>query len=328
MTAKTQSRTVAVTGATGFVGRHVLEALDGRGWNVRLLARHTPAEPLPESTTVTTGSLEDEAALAKLTDGADTILHLAGAIAAPTRGEFFTINQEGTRRLAEAAQRAGVKRFVHMSSLAAREPQLSGYAASKRAAEDVLSGAAVNVAIIRAPAVYGPGDKATLPLIQQLTARYPLIPSKAASRFSLIYAKDLARIAIAALNDEWTGLRDADDGREQGYCWADLAATLATLEDHKITPLFLPESLASGVSWLVANGASLLRRPAMITPGKVRELYHHDWLSREPVLRADPPTVLAQGLSQTLAWYRQKGWLRERPPADKNRLHEGGVKSL
>ncbi|MFO0991643.1 MAG: NAD-dependent epimerase/dehydratase family protein [Hyphomicrobiales bacterium] len=328
MTAKTEPRTIAVTGATGFVGRHVLAVLDGRGWNVRLLARRTPAEPLPETTSVITGSLEDEATLARLTEGADGVLHLAGAIAAPTQRDFFAINEAGTQRLAAAAQRAGVKRFVHMSSLAAREPQLSDYAASKRAAEDALQAFAMGNAIIRAPAVYGPGDRATLPLIQQLTGRYPLIPSSAASRFSLVYVKDLARIAVAALEDNWTGFRDADDGREQGYRWADLAAAIATLEDRKITPVFLPQSLASPVSWLVATGAAVIGRPAMITPGKVRELYHHDWVSRDRVLRTDPPTLLAQGLSQTLAWYRQKGWLRDRPPADKNRLREGGVKSL
>ena len=67
---------------------------------------------------------------------------------------------------------------------------------------------------------------------------------------------------------------------------------------------------------------------AMVTPGKMRELYHRDWVSRERVLRADPPTPLPQGLGQTLAWYRQKGWLRDRRPADRNRLREGGVKSL
>lgn len=328
MTAKTQSRTIAMTGATGFVGRHVLAALEGRGWTVRILARRAPAEALPEWATTVSGSLEDSVALAKLTDGADGVLHLAGAIAAPTRRDFFAINEEGTRRLAETAQRAGAKRFVHMSSLAAREPQLSDYAASKRAAEDVLSGFAMDVAIIRAPAVYGPGDKATLPLIQQLTARYPLIPSSAASRFSLVYVKDLARIAVAALEDDWTGCRDADDGREQGYRWADLAAAIATLEDRKITPIFLPQTLASSVSWVVAAGASAVGRSAMVTPGKVRELYHHDWVSRDHVLRAESSTLLAQGLSQTLTWYRQKGWLRDRPPVDKNRLREGGVKSL
>ena len=328
MTAKTESRTIAVTGATGFVGRHVQAALEGREWKVRLLARRAPAEPLPKTTTVVTGSLEDEAALARLTEGTDTVLHLAGAIAAPARRQFFAVNEEGTRRLAAAAQRAGVKRFVHMSSLAAREPQLSDYAASKWAAEDALRGFAMDVAVIRAPAVYGPGDKATLPLIQQLTSRYPLIPSGTASRFSLVYVKDLARIAVAALEETWTGCRDADDGREQGYRWADLAAAIATLEDRKITPVFLPQSLASPVSWLVATGASAIGRPAMITPGKVRELYHHDWVSRDRVLRAESPTSLAQGLSQTLAWYRREGWLRERRPADRNRFREGGVKSL
>lgn len=330
MTGDAQIATIALTGATGFVGRHVLAALEGRGCKLRILARRAPPEPMPENVTVVIGNLEDENALASLTEGADAVLHLAGAISAPGRRQFFAINEEGTRRLAARAQQAGIERFVYMSSLAAREPRLSDYAASKRAAEDALStlSAAMDVAVIRAPAVYGPGDKATLPLIQQLTARYPLIPSSATSRFSLVYVKDLARIATAALDEGWTGIRDADDGREEGYRWADLAAALAKLEEHKVTPFFMPQLAVGSVAWLIGTGASALGRSAMITPGKVRELYHHDWVSKERVLRTDPPTPLAKGLSQTLAWYRQKGWLQDRRPADRNRLREGGVKSL
>lgn len=330
MTANKKISTIAVTGATGFVGRHVLAALEGRGCKVRLLARRAPPEPVPEHVTVVAGSLEDDEALARLTQGVDLVVHLAGAISAPGRRQFFAINEEGTRRLAVQAQRAGVKRFVHISSLAAREPDLSDYAASKRAAEDALTAAseAMDVAIIRAPAVYGPGDKATLPLLQQLTNRYALIPSNSASRFSLIYVKDLARIAVASLDEDWIGVRDADDGEDRGYGWADLAAAVGALEDHTVKPLFMPRSAVNSVAWLIASGASAIGRSAMVTPGKVRELYHDDWVSRERVLRADPPTPLSQGLGRTLAWYRRKGWLRDRRSADRNRLREGGVKSL
>jgi nucleoside-diphosphate-sugar epimerase len=330
VTASTHISTIAVTGGTGFVGRHVLAALEAQGCKVRLLARRALPEPVPDTVTVVTGGLGDNAALVKLCEGADAVLHLAGSISAPSRSQFFAVNEEGTRALAEQAQRAGVKRFIHMSSLAAREPQISDYAASKRAAEDALTAvsATMAVAIIRAPAVYGPGDKATLPLIQQLTGRYALIPSSAASRFSLIYVKDLARIAVAALDEGWTGVRDADDGHDQGYGWTDLAAAVGAIEDHPVTPVYLPRAIVNPVAGLIASAASAIGRSAMITPGKVRELYHDDWVSRECVLRADPPTPLSQGLSRTLAWYRRKGWLRDRRPADKNRVREGGVRSL
>ncbi|MBL8905263.1 MAG: NAD-dependent epimerase/dehydratase family protein [Rhizobiales bacterium] len=330
MIADTQNSTIAVTGATGFVGRHVLSVLDGRGYKLRLLTRRALPEPVAEKASIITGDLGDADALARLTEGADAVLHLAGAISAPGRQQFFTVNEEGTRRLAVQAQRAGIRRFVHMSSLAARQPELSDYAASKRAAEDGLDAVsgAMDVAIIRAPAVYGPGDRATLPLIQQLTGRFALIPSSVTSRFSLIYVKDLARIAVAALEEDWTGRRDADDGEPPGYGWADLAAAVSTLEDHAVTPVFLPRPIVNAAAWLLSSGASAIGRSAMITPGKVRELYHDDWVSRERVLRADAPTPLPQGLARTLAWYRRKGWLRDRPSADRNRLREGGVKFL
>jgi len=330
VTTQSRQEIVAVTGATGFVGRHVLAALEGERREVRVLARRSVPGQLPANTKIIQGDLGQDSALRQLVMGADAVLHLAGAISAPDRRGFFLVNDDGTRRLAEQAQQAGVKRVVHMSSLAAREPGLSDYAASKRAAEESLQphAASMQVAIIRAPAVYGPGDKATLPLIQQLTNRFALIPSSPSSRFSLIYVKDLAEIAVSSLDLGWSGIRDADDGKSGGYGWADLAEAMAVVEGRSIRPVFMPQSAANSVAWLVASGASLAGRSAMVTPGKMRELYHRDWISREHVLRADPPTSLDEGLRRTLAWYRQEGWLPDRRPADRNRLREGDARSL
>jgi nucleoside-diphosphate-sugar epimerase len=217
-----------------------------------------------------------------------------------------------------------------MSSLAAREPQLSAYAASKRAAEECLTGFAetMGVAVIRAPAVYGPGDKATLPLIQQLTKRLAFIPSAPQNRFSLIYVKDLAEIAVDALIGNWTGLRDADDGRETGHDWHDLAAAASSLEGHEVKIIFLPQWIAFGAASLVSMGAAMLGRTAMITPGKMRELHHRDWVSGRDALRADPATGLEEGLRRTLAWYRQAGWLPGGPAVDRRPPSAGGVKTL
>jgi nucleoside-diphosphate-sugar epimerase len=285
---------------------------------------------VPSHWSVIRGSLEDEAALTTLVTGADAVLHLAGAISAPSDAAFHAINESGTRSLAQAAQKAGVRRFVHMSSLAAREPQLSAYAASKRAAEACLTNFAdtISIAVIRAPAVYGPGDKATLPLIQQLTKRLAIIPSALQNRFSLIYVKDLAEVAVAALNEDWTGLRDADDARKAGYDWHDLAAAVSSIDGHRVRVAFLPQAVAYGAASLVSVGSAMLGRTAMITPGKMRELYHPDWVSEADALQANPPTGLEEGLRRTLAWYRQAGWLPGGPAIDRRPPSAGGVKTL
>ena len=126
-------KTIVLTGATGFVGRHVLRALLAGGWRVRALVRDPARLRLPTGTPedaveVVLGDLADDAALARLMEGAEAVVHLAGLVAAAREIDFYAVNAEGARRLAQAAARAGVRRFVHVSSLAAREPELSPYA--------------------------------------------------------------------------------------------------------------------------------------------------------------------------------------------------------
>lgn len=315
------TRILALTGASGFVGGHVLREAQLRGWRVRALARARA----PEGVETVSGDLNDAGALAKLVVGSDCVLHVAGAIAARDRASFFAANAEGTANLVAAAERAGVRRFVHISSLAARQPQLSDYAASKRAGEvavERLSGAA----ILRPPAVYGPGDRGILPLVQQLTRRLAFLPGYPAQRFSLLYAQDLARLALDAADESWTGLRDADDGRG-GYGWDDLIATASHAEGKSIRPVFLPRQAVALISRVASGGARLIGRAAMLTPGKVAELYHDNWVAEDPLTPSDA-TPFDQGFRQTVAWYRQHGWLPERRPADRRQATDNGEKPV
>ena len=130
------SRLVAITGATGFVGPHLVAALARRGWKIRLLVRRW--SPLPSlagiEADMVLGDVSDEAALGRLVAGADTIIHAAGLIKARNPADFMTVNRDGTALLSALAPETMV---VLLSSLAAREPHLSPYAASKRAAEGV-----------------------------------------------------------------------------------------------------------------------------------------------------------------------------------------------
>src|SRR5512145_2940506 len=128
--------TVAITGGTGFIGRHVIAALTGSGQSLRLLMRNpAPGTLSCGNAEIIRGSLADRDALARLVDGADTVIHCAGAIGAADRSGFASANIDGTRALAAAAAAAGVRRFVHLSSIAAREPALTDYAWSKAGSE-------------------------------------------------------------------------------------------------------------------------------------------------------------------------------------------------
>ncbi|MGH6873553.1 MAG: NAD-dependent epimerase/dehydratase family protein, partial [Aestuariivirgaceae bacterium] len=150
---------VAITGLTGFVGRNVARALAREGTRWRGLVRNQrklAALDLPQGEIIA-GSLEDEASLDRLCDGASAVIHCGGNIAALSRKDFFQTNVTGTLRLLTASARTGVTRFVQVSSLAAREPQLSDYAASKRAGEEVVKQEVNRISwvIVRPPAVYG-----------------------------------------------------------------------------------------------------------------------------------------------------------------------------
>jgi nucleoside-diphosphate-sugar epimerase len=259
------------------------------------------------------GDLANAGALARLVEGADCIVHAAGAIAAPNRRTFFEVNAEGTARLAMAAQRGGVRRLVHISSLVAREPQLSPYAASKRAGEDAADGAA----ILRPPAVYGPGDRGILPIVQQLVRKTALLPARADQRLSLIYAEDLARIVLEAAQANWTGTREADDGTPDGYGWNDLIAAASEAEGIAIRPVFLPRGLMMPAAHVLSAGAKLIGRVPMLSPGKVAELYFQDWVARDPLTSGARRVSFREGFPLTVAWYRRQGWLPERWAADR-----------
>ncbi len=314
------NKTIAMTGATGFAGRHAVTELLKRGHRIVALARDPARAELPVGVEVVGGHLEDAAALATLVRGADAVVHLAGVIAAARSGDYFRYNTVATRALAEAAAQAGVKRFVFASSLAAREEGLSSYGDSKLSAEQGLRqfDGRLSTIILRAPAIYGPGDRATLPLVKQLTGRIAMIPGSRRQRFSLIYVKDLARLLGDAVVGDVTGIVELSDETLGGYAWRDLIKAAADAEDLSIQVIFLPKSLVAGAA-LVAGGAALLTgRPGMVNPGKVRELYHGDWVARGPGLPLNDPVTFAQGFPETLAWYRMAGWLPPRRRADRS----------
>jgi nucleoside-diphosphate-sugar epimerase len=308
---------VAVTGGTGFIGRCIVERLLQDGWRVRALARRFDAGLSDAGAEVVRGSLEDPARLRELVGSADAVVHCAAAIRAPSKEAFVQVNRDGTLRVAEAVLAAPrPPRLLLMSSLAARAPDVSPYAATKRMAEDAVRGALgerAEFCILRPPAVYGPGDRATLPIFRQIQKGLLLVPA-ADSRFSLLYVEDLAEIVARLLGaTRWHGeVIEPDDGCG-GYCWTDLARIAGDHLQRRVRTVPVPWAAL----WLPAALGELmgtvLRRAPMMTLGKLRELYHADWVSEAgsgaPCCAAAAPVAFDNGFAATLAWYRQRGWL-------------------
>lgn len=312
-------RTVAVTGATGFVGSHLVCRLVDAGYQVRVLTRRMPVNPIYGERPIEAviGDLADADSLRRLLEGADALVHAAGLIKAPDRDSFFQVNAAGTRQVVEAVRGQGAPlRFVLLSSLAAREPQLSAYAASKRAAETALTqvGGGLAWTIVRPPAVYGPGDRETLAFFR--AARRGLVPApNVHARVSMIHVRDLAAAIETVLKSESTlgATLEVDDGRSGAYGWDEIVRAAAGALDRRVRLLRVPRPLLHGLGAMNELGGTLTRRPPMLTRGKVREICHPDWSCRDHAIRQltawRPQVDLQSGFAETVAWYRSAGWL-------------------
>ncbi len=304
-------RKVALTGATGFVGGAVLPLLLKAGYEVSVLVRQPKAGQFSNKVRIVVGDLGNPKALADLVDGADCVIHVAGAISALSREQLFKTNLEGVQAVFAAAETAGVGRFIHISSLAARLPALSPYAASKRAGEEFLQAvkSTMSITLLRPSAIYGPGDKATLPLLAALQNPIALIPGSAAARFSLLHVRDFASVIVAAVTRDAAGLFEIDD-MSGGHNWAELSALNVQSSGLPKRIVYLPRWLLSAVAILVEAVSFITQKPGMITRAKLRELYHEDWVVQGPEWPRPHPIGLAEGLGETLEWYRSHGWLR------------------
>lgn len=299
---------IALTGGTGFVGRYIIRALTESGWRVRLLTRRPPAEPWPADRVETvTGDLAGAAALDALLAGADGLVHAAGLIKARRSADFFAVNREGAAALAGAVRRAGgLKRIVLLSSLAARAPQLSAYAASKRAGEEAFSGLP-GVTILRPTAVYGPGDKETAAFFR--AALHGILPVPASkAKVTLVHAADVARAVVAfCADDAPCGVFALTDSTPGGYSWAELAREFSVFSGRRVRLLTVPRFLLMLAAGMGQGGARLTGRAAILSAGKVREMFC-DWAC-DPV-SLPPPQVwraeisLAAGLEHTFACLR------------------------
>jgi len=316
MPAMTQN-VIAITGVTGFVGRHLLDCLGGGSDRLKVLVRRPKSRGDLAGVEIVEGGLDDRDALDRLCDGADAVVHCAGAIAARSRSEFFKTNRDGTANMVRAARAAGVSRFILVSSLAAREPGLSDYAASKQAGETVLreQGGRLNWSIVRPCAVYGPGDRGTLQLVRQLSRRIAFIPANPRGRVSLIHVRDLVSGLVGVIEDEARSgeLHEVDDGKPDGYDWAEIAGAAGRAQGRAVTCLCLPHGLSRLAGYGGALYGRLTGRRTILNPGKVREFYHPDWVSRlnrlEKTSRWRPQIGFADGYRETVLWYREHGWM-------------------
>jgi nucleoside-diphosphate-sugar epimerase len=299
---------LAITGGTGFVGSHLIDTALAAGHEVKALTRRE--QPPRQGVEWIAGDLEDRNALHQLVTDADAIVHVAGVISASDKAAFDKGNVQGTLAMLAAATAGGIHRFVNVSSLAAREPKLSLYGASKARAEELVRSSGLEWAIVRPPAVYGPGDTETLELFRMAKLGLMLMPPH--GHVSLIHVHDLARLLLALAGTQAPAnlVIEADDGTSGGWSHRQFARELGRAVGTKPAIVSAPGLFLR----LAARADQLFRGPkAKLTVDRAAYFSHRNWVV-DPKLGPPPqlwqPEIATpQGLKETADWYRGKGWL-------------------
>lgn len=292
---------LAITGGTGFVGARLIERALAAGHDVRALARRP--QPPREGVTWIEGTLAEPGALAT---GVDAVVHVAGVVNADRAG-FVAGNVDGTRAVLAAAQAAGVGRFVHVSSLSAREPRLSAYGWSKREGERLVEASGLDWTIVRPTGVYGPGDTELRDMFRMARYGLALLPPK--GLVSLIAVDDLAALLLAlAERGGERAIYEVDDGASMTH--AEFARAIGAAVGRRVLPIHLPRPL---LSLAAAIDTRMRGAGAKLTPDRVSYLCHPDWAAdpqrRPPAGLWTARTPLAEGLAATASWYRAHGLL-------------------
>lgn len=289
--------TVALSGATGFIGGALARALPAAGYRVRALVRNSQRVRHLQSDDVqlVPGSMTDPGAIATWLQQADAVVHCAGSVRGGPLQDFLPANLHGTELICrQLRERQPGTPLLQLSSLAAREPQLSHYAHSKRLGEQALeaSGDTLLWSILRPPAVYGPGDQELLPLFRLMRRGFAPLPGKPGNRFALVHIDDVVAAIIAWLGyaGDRARLRHTytlSDTRPQGYDWHDVATAMARIRGGKVRLLPIPAPILDAAAGLNQLGARLLGYAPMLTRGKLRELRHPDWVCDHSALTRD-----------------------------------------
>ena len=300
---------IAMTGATGFVGAQTLDLALDAGLHISALTRR--AQPPRARLKWVPGSLDEAHALDTLVRDADVVIHIAGVVNAPDRDGFEAGNARGTMAVVDAMRKRGVRRLIHVSSLAAREPDLSDYGWSKELAERHVKASGLDWTIVRPPAIYGPNDREMLELFRMAKRGIMLLPP--GGRLSVIHVADLAHLLLTLAQERETSLAhiyEVDDGTVDGWDHKDFGAAIGRAVGRAVRTLATP-------AWLLGVAALTDRmirgKGAKLTPDRVDYFCHPDWVAaRERHVPAQlwmPQVPTEAGLKATAEAYRAKGWL-------------------
>jgi nucleoside-diphosphate-sugar epimerase len=318
-----------VTGATGFVGSHLVEVLLQNGVEVTALARSPDkaAALTALGVRVVPGDLHNHEALQQAVRDQSVIYHVAGVVAARGESEFLRANRDGTRNLVQAAEANSAARFILVSSLAAGGPSPRGlplqgnesprpvtaYGRSKLEAERVVQSSRLSWSIIRPPMVYGPRDREVLKAFRLVRLGIAPVFGDGAQELSAVHGADLATALMAAAASPASAGRTYNACHPEVFTSREFAARIAAAMGRSVRVVRVPRIAGKALLSVTESAARLSGRPTILTTDKANEFFQPAWTGDPTPLMDDsgwkPVYDLRQGLAQTYQWYRKVGWL-------------------
>lgn len=316
-----------VTGSTGFIGSHLIDRLRILQQPFRCLSRRGSRNSLAAETPAVEADLSTGEGLDRALDGVSCVIHLAGVTKALRTAEYYSGNVGASAILSKKMAGTGI-RLVHVSSLAAVGPNpdatpldedaapapFTHYGKSKLEAEKAVRSALPDAVVIRPPVVYGPRDTDVFKLLQSVARGFQLQIGRGERFFSAIYVRDLVDGLVAASRHPAAAGRTYFLSHPEPVTWTEFGAAAARILGCNARVLRIPAPLA----WLAGLGAeitsSMMRKPGIISREKVAEAQCRYWTC-DPHRAAHElgfvaSTTLEQGLAETLAWYKEAGWLK------------------
>lgn len=307
------TQTIGLTGGTGFIGGALIESFLKQNIAVKALVRdRSRCGSWENDVEIIEGDLFDASALNALATDTGAIVHGAGVTHAIALQIYEKANVVGARNVANAAFDAGAK-LVHLSSISARMPALSAYAASKRQSEDAVAGA--NAIALRLPAIYGPRDMVTLPYFKMVKtgiAPEPATPS--AARASILHVEDAAHAIGHAISTSLKpGVYEIGDDRPEGYFWHEIGSILGSVMGKTPKRLRAPRQILAPYHSASFAISRLRKKTPSVRQGQINEFFHPDWVARDNLFNkiADwaPENSLKEGFAKTVRWYQEQGYL-------------------
>jgi dihydroflavonol-4-reductase len=318
-----------VTGGTGFIGSHLVDALLKYGHEVRCLVRKNEKWLHGLNYHQIRGDLHDLIALKNGMEGSDIIFHLGAIVKAKNKSEFTYANVEATENVLRLARKAGVPKLVLLSSLAAAGPSfnrpvtetdpmmpVSIYGESKKEMElmaQKLAGPEISVTIIRPPAVYGPREEQIYTFFKTAARGLcTIIGDGKSTRISLVHVDDVVRGLLLAADQQTQGVNTYFISSEETYTWHQIRDVTAEALGRKLFTVHIPPDMVKKIAGVVESTASFFGQYPVINREKAKELVLEwtcsvDKAKKELGYRQD--VSLREGIHNTISWYRKHNWI-------------------